>query len=112
MTTIKQIIAIIVLSLFILLSISYVHQGLQLLIDLHSWISQLLTEVFSGGQIGNLIRGLLAMLSVPVIIALIPAGIYWVIKRHWFPYFMEIIWVIWLIQAGALIMMYKASVIA
>ncbi len=107
---IKQIIAITILSLFVLISISYAHQGLQALVSLHGWISQVLTEVFSGGQVGNLIRGMIALISVPMIVGLIPATIYWIAKRHWFPYFMEIVWVVWLLQAGALIMMFKAVV--
>ena len=106
----KQIIALIALSVAIVLSMSYAQEGLQFLLSAHDWISQLLTDVFSGGQAGNIARGLIALLSVPVLAGLIPTVIYWAVRRHWFPYFMEIVWVIWLIQAGALIIMYKAVV--
>lgn len=54
-------------------------------------------------------RGLIALLSIPIIVGLVPTVLYWVLRRHWFPYFMEIVWVIWLVQAGALIVMYKAG---
>jgi len=111
LSIVKQIIAIIVLSVFVLLSISYAHQGLQLVISLHEWIADILTEVFSGGTIGTLLRNLIALIGVPAIIGLLPAGVYWIVKRRWFPYFMEIVWIVWLIQVGALIMMYKAPVI-
>jgi len=104
---IKQVIALIILSLVIILSMSYAQHGLQWLINTHNWVSQILTEVFSGGQAGKLTRGLIALLSVPILISLMPTLVYWVLKRHWFPYFMEIVWVVWLIQAGALIIMYK-----
>ena len=104
---IKQVIALIALSTIIVLSMSYAQHGLQWLITIHDWVSQILTEVFSGGQAGNLARGLIALLSVPIFIGLVPTLVYWIIKRHWFPYFMEIVWVAWLIQAGALIIMYK-----
>lgn len=106
----KQAVALIALSAAIVLSMSYAQQGIQLLLNAHDWISQLLTEVFSPGQAGNLARSLIALLSIPVIVGLIPTLVYWVVRRHWFPYFMEIVWVVWLIQAGALIMMYKAGV--
>ena len=103
----KQVIALIGLSIAVVLTMSYVQHGLQWLINAHDWISQILMEVFSGGQAGNLARGLIALLSIPILVGLLPAVVYWIIKRHWFPYFIEIVWVVWLIQVGALIIMYK-----
>lgn len=107
---IKQTLALIACSIVIILCMSYAQQGIQLLIQGHDWIAQLLTDVFSVGQSGNIARGLISLLSIPILIALVPTLLYWVIRRHWFPYFMEIVWVVWLVQAGALIMMYKAAV--
>lgn len=107
---IKQLIALIALSVAIILTMSYAQQGIQFLVYAHDWIAQALTEVFSVGKAGNLARGLIALLAIPVCVSLIPAIAYWFIRRHWFPYFMEIVWVVWLIQAGALIMMYKVAV--
>ena len=107
---IKQIIALIAFSIAVILSMSYAQHALQLLLSAHEWIAQALTDVFSVGQTGNLVRGLLALLAIPVLVGLIPTLIYWMVRRHWFPYFMEIVWVVWLIQAGALIVMYKVAV--
>ena len=106
----KQIIAIIALSVAIVLSMTYAQQAVQGLLQAHDWIAQLLTEVFSTGNAGNLARGLIALLSIPLLVGLIPAIVYWIVRRHWFPYFMQIVWVVWLIQAGALIVMYKAGI--
>jgi hypothetical protein len=106
---IKQVIALIAVSVGIILSMSYAQQAVQFVLSAHDWVAQVLTEVFSGGQAGNLARGLIALLSVPILIAFIPAVLYWMVKRHWFPYFMEIVWVVWLIQAGALVVMYNAA---
>ena len=106
----KQSLALIGLSVVIILFMSYAHVVIQFLVNAHDWISQVLTDVFSGGHAGNLARGFIALLSLPILIGLIPAMIYWMLRRHWFPYFMEIVWVVWLVQAGALIMMYQASV--
>jgi hypothetical protein len=106
----KQIIALIALSVAIVFSMSYAQQGIQWLVDAHGWISQILTHVFSAGQAGNLARGLIALLTLPVLIGFIPTFIFWLVRRHWFPYFMEIVWVVWLIQAGALITMSQAGV--
>jgi hypothetical protein len=105
----KQAVVLIGLSVAVVLSMSYASLGVHWLLTAHDWISQLLTDVFSGGQAGNIMRGLIALLSIPIIVGLVPAVLYWVLRRHWFPYFMEIVWVIWLVQAGALIVMYKAG---
>lgn len=104
----KHSIAIIVLSLLIIVGMPYVQQGLQLLLSGHDWLSDFLKNIFSGGQAGNIIRELIALLAIPVVVALIPAVIYWLAKRAWFPYFMELVWVIWLVQTSALVVLYKA----
>lgn len=105
----KQIVALVILSIAITLSMSYMQHGLQFLIDAHDWISSILMDVFSGGQAGNLLRGLITLLSIPIFVGLVPTIGYWIVKRHWFPYFMEIVWVVWLLQAGALMVLYKVA---
>ena len=103
MQMIKQIIALVLLSMIIVFGMSYAQQAIQLLLNAHDWVSQVLTEVFSGGQAGNLARGLIALLALPLLAALIPAIAYWMLRRSWFPYFLEIVWIVWLVQAGALV---------
>lgn len=105
----KHIIALLVLSIAVTLSMSYAQYGIQFLLDAHDWVSQILTEVFSGGQAGNLFRGLIALLTIPVIVATIPTLAYWALKRNWFPYFLQIVWIVWLIQAGALMVVAKTA---
>ena len=106
---IKQIIFILLLSVVILLTMPYAQHGVQYLVDIHTWISNALMQVFSGGTAGNLARGLLALLAVPVLVGLVPAIIYWLIKRRWFPYFMEFVWVTWLIEVTALVVLFKLT---
>lgn len=106
---IKQTIALIGLSVAVVLSMSYAQHGVNFLVQAYEWVSQLLTDVFSGGQAGNLARGLIALLCIPLLAGLIPTLIYWMVRRHWFPYFMEIVWIVWLVQAGALLALYKVA---
>src|SRR5437879_646562 len=106
---IKHILAIIVVSIIVIVGMPYVQQGLHILIAGHDWLSNLLTNVFSGGQAGNITRQLIALLAIPVVVALIPTIIFWLAKRAWFPYFMELVWVIWLVQTSALVVLYKAA---
>jgi hypothetical protein len=105
----KQLIALIAFSVGIIFAMEYAQQGVHLLVNAHDWVSKLLIDVFSGGQAGNMARGLIALLSIPVLIGMVPAIAYWFVRRHWFPYFMQIVWVVWLVQIGALVMLYKAA---
>src|SRR5579872_7517980 len=95
---IKHIGAIIGLSMVVMLSILYVQTGLQYLVSGHDWLSNELKQVFSGGQAGNIIRQLLALLTIPFALGMVPVIAYWLAKREWFPYFMECVWIVWLVQ--------------
>jgi hypothetical protein len=54
-------------------------------------------------------RKLIALLAVPLFIGLIPALVYWIVKRSWFPHFMQLVWIVWLIQAAALIVVFQTG---
>jgi hypothetical protein len=105
----KQLIAVIGLSIVIIFGVSYAHQFIQLLVSTHDWVMQLLTDVFSVGQAGKIARNLIALLTIPILASLLLALVYWFIRRRWLPYFMEIVWIVWLVQASALIMLYKVT---
>lgn len=107
---IKHIIAILLVSALVVVFMPQAGIVVQALLTAHEWISNLLTDVFSGGQAGNIARGLIALLSVPLLAGLIPALIYWIVRKHWLPCFMEIVWVVWLVQAGALVIASKVIV--
>ncbi len=104
---VKQMIAIVVLSVLVVMGTLYAQQLLHALLAAHDWIAESLTQIFSGGEAGNLTRQLIALLSVPLLVGVIPAAAYWMLKRGAFPYFMEFVWATWLVQAAAIIMMYK-----
>lgn len=105
----KQIIALIVLSILVVLAMPYVQHAVQALASAHDWISNQLTEIFSGGTAGDITRRLIAILAIPLVIGLLPALIYWIAKRQWFPYFMHVVWVIWLLQTAAIVVLYKTT---
>ena len=108
----KHVIALILFSLLVVIGMPYLQQGLALLLTTHGWISDTLSDVFSGGQAGSILKSMIAMLCIPVLIGLIPTIIYWLVKRTWFPYFGELIWVVWLVQLGVLAMSYKDTIIS
>lgn len=109
---VKQILAfvsVIIFSIAIVLAMPHAQHGLELLIAAHNWIAETLTDVFSGGPTGNLIRQTLALFVIPVLVSLVPVLIYLIAKRSWFPYFIQVVWVIWLVQTAALVIQYKVA---
>lgn len=99
----KGLIILIALSIAIIFAMPYAQQGMQWLLLGHDWVSNSLTNIFTGGRAGSMARELIALLSIPIAVGLVPTILYWVIRRQWFPYFTHIVWIIWLIQVGALL---------
>ena len=102
----KNIIAIIVLSILVILFMPWVQQGLTTLVNAHDWVGEALKQVFSVGEAGNIIRQLLALLAIPALISLIPVLIYWLARHSWFPWTAQLVWAIWLIQTSAIVLLY------
>lgn len=103
----KQILSlllIIVLSAAVVMFMPQAKQVLELLLSAHAYVSTLLTDVFSGGNAGNIARGLVAMLAIPVLAGFIPSLLFFLVRKRWCPCFMEIVWIIWLLQVSALVM--------
>ncbi len=71
----KQFIAIIVLSAAVIMNMSYLQQGLHMVVAAHDWISSILLQVFSGDNAGNFLRKLLALLAIPLGVAFVPVVI-------------------------------------
>ena len=104
----KHIIALLALSALVILGMSYAQQVVQAMLTAHEWIANLLMQVFNGGKAGSMMRDLIALLAIPVCAAVIPLTLYGLIKKHTFPYFMEIAWIVWLVQVGALAILYAS----
>ena len=105
----KHIIAITVISLIIIISMPNTQKMLQYVFPPPDWFSAMLKEVFSVDQAGDIIRQLIALLVIPLVVSLIPAIIYWLARRQKLPYFMELVWVVWLVQTAAIVITFKAA---
>lgn len=106
---IKQILSfltVIALSALIVLFMPQAQQAVQLLVSAHDWVAEVLTNVFNGGNAGNIARELVALITIPLLAGLIPALFFFLIRKRWLGCFLEIIWIVWLLQAGALLMVY------
>ena len=103
----KHLIAIIILATLVVFGKPYVHTALNALVTGHDYVVEALKEVFSGGKTGNILKQVIAALALPMLIAFIPALFYWFAKRQLLPSYMLLVWVFWLVQTSALIMVDK-----
>lgn len=100
----KEMIAMILISILIILTATYCMQALQLILDFHDMVDNMLAYVFSSGKIGSLIAQLVSYLVLPLISASVFAAGYFLFRRHFSPHFMMIAWVVWLVQTTALVL--------
>lgn len=98
---------IIILSLLVVIATPYAQQILNWVLTGHEWILQILANIFNGGEAGSTIRNSLALLAIPLLIGVIPVVIYWLARRNWFPYFLHVVWAIWLAQTAVLLIQGK-----
>lgn len=105
----KNLLAIILLSVAVIFTMTYAQTALHALLSAYDWISNELKDVFTQGKAGDLARQLLALLFVPFIVGFVPALIFWFARRKWFPYFMHLVWATWLIQTSAIVILYKTT---
>src|SRR3990167_9777831 len=107
-----SLLVIIALSAAVVVFMPQAKQALEWLVSAHSYVSELLKVLFSDSNAGNIARGLVALLAIPVVAGLIPSLLYFLIRKSWCPCFMQIVWLVWLLQAGALIITSAASPVA
>lgn len=93
----KQSIIYLVASILIILFAKYIYL-LILYIDMaYVYINVHLAPIFSHSATGILIRKIASLTLIPVILAGIPAAIYWLFKRQAMPYLIPLIWILWVI---------------
>ncbi len=108
----KQILSlllVVALSAAVVVFMPQAKHALEWLVSAHSYVSELLTAVFNGGNAGNIARGLAALLAIPFLAGFIPSLLYFLFRKSWCPYFMEIVWIVWLLQTGALVITSAAA---
>jgi hypothetical protein len=92
-------IVISIVAIFFRTEVAYVIHGA---INLHDKLVAFLSLIFSGGKWGQLIKLGLALFVLPVFFGGLIAGIYWLFKRIYMPYTMEVIWILWFVLLTAL----------
>lgn len=92
----KHVLLLIILSI---VAILFIHQLTHFLLYIgysHTWLSRVFQAILSGFNAGRMVSHILALVIIPFIFALIPAFIYWIIKRGEMPHLMTLVWIIWI----------------
>lgn len=95
----KTFLGLIVASVLVLLFKSQLTSLLHMVSSMHHLASDKFAALFSGSSVGVLVAHLLSLILIPIVIALIPAFIYWLIYRTEMPNWLVIVWVVWVMLA-------------
>lgn len=100
----RHTLALIIFSILVILFRSQLGVLLHYIGYWHTWLGAQLLSIFSTSDVGELISHVLALFLIPVLIALIPAFIYWVFRRHEMPFLPILTWVLWVVISTIVIM--------
>lgn len=95
----KQSLIYLILSFTLLFFATYAKLFFVYVNIIYSYINLGLENLFGSSFGGELVRDIITLMLVPLILAGLPALIYWLIKRKTMPYFLELLWLFWLILA-------------
>jgi len=93
----RQSLIFLLLSILVVVFAKYAHLLIVYIDMLYTWINIKLTPIFSQTGVGIIIRKVILLVLIPILIALIPAGIYRLIKGNSMPHFLELTWCLWLV---------------
>lgn len=97
MVRFTQALVFIVLSIIAILLMHQIHIVLAWIAVAHQFLADKLALLIPGDSWVRIARLSLALIIIPLIVALIPAFVYWLFKRHSMPNIMAVIWIIWVI---------------
>lgn len=95
----KTFLGLIALSILVVLFKAQFAELIHAIASLHNMISDKLAGLLTGFSAGALVAHLLSLVLIPIIVALIPAFIYWIIYRSEMPHWLVVVWVIWVMLA-------------
>ena len=100
---IKHFIVMLALTVLVIVTVPFLHQGLGTFLQIHAFIIEMLSKVVNGGHLGVLIKELIAIFVLPLAIGGILGFVYWVFKRTTMPYLLHVIWIVWVILTTAIV---------
>lgn len=98
----QNIVILIIASILAVFIMSEISLFMHYLITAHQQVLGFLSKFISGSYAANVVRDVIALMAIPLIVALIPSFIYWIFTRHVFIYFTAVLWFVWLLLVAAL----------
>lgn len=95
----KTFLGLIVLSVLVILFKTQFADLLHLVATLHGIASDKLAALFSGSSAGLLVAHIFSLVVIPLVVALIPAFVYWIFYRTEMPHWIVVVWVVWVMLA-------------
>lgn len=92
----KNTVFLIIASVIVVFFKTQVSMVLRALVWCHNELAGLLSHVFSGDNIGQIIQSVVSLAIIPLLVGLLIAAVYWMIKRGKMAYTWTIIWMVWL----------------
>lgn len=99
----KQILIAVILSALAVLCLPQLASFLQLLAHFHHAVANFLANYIHGSYAANTICAALALLLIPLVIAGIPAFIYWISTKRMWHYFPHVFWIVWVLLLAVLV---------
>lgn len=99
---VRTILLLIIFSIIVILFMHSFSEFLHLIEQLHSFIAGKLALILSNNSTGIWIRSVLALILIPLVVGLVPAALYALIRRSTMPYLSEVMWFTWLLLATTL----------
>lgn len=102
----RQSLIYLLLSILVVIFAKYAHLLIVYIDMLYAYLNVFLDGIFSRSGIGTLLRKVILLTLIPLIIALIPALIYQLIKGKQMPYLIELTWCLWLVIVLSNVLIY------
>lgn len=97
MGKIVSILLLIVLSVLVIFFTKEIQIVLHWIAQAHDFLLNKLVLLINGDKTAKLIQLSLSLIIIPLVLALIPAFIYWIFKRRMMRDYLAVVWVIWFI---------------
>lgn len=93
----KQTIFYLALSILVVIFSRYFAIGIIQIDQFYTWLNLKLSSVFSNSIVGLTVQQIIILMMLPIVVAGIPALTYRLVKGDSMPYFLNVIWLVWLI---------------
>ncbi len=94
----KQSAIYLILSILVVFFAKYVYLVLMSIDSFYSVINTKLTPLFNQGGLSRTLQKTVLLVIIPILVALIPTLIYRLIEGKNMPYFLPLIWCLWIIS--------------